>query len=118
MASRQSRCHQQAAPSNSRTLISSSTCQNSQKQLDVIYADFEAITEKVSGCTQCIGKSHTSTYQKHTDCRYRYKLVYCYDDKPSKLVEVFRGENAVNKFVGKMLEEVKYCPAVKEKHLN
>ena len=86
----------------------------------VIYADLEAITEKVSGCTQCIGKSHISTYQKHTDCRYRYryKLLYCYDDKPNKLVEVFRGENAFNKLVGKMQEEVKYCQAVKEKHFN
>ena len=51
---------------------------NYRKQLPapfVIYADFEAITEKVSQ-----KKSHTEQYQKHTACGYGYKVVCCYDD--------------------------------------
>ena len=32
----------------------------------VIYADFEAITEKVQGCTPDNIKSYTNIYQKHT----------------------------------------------------
>ena len=57
----------------------------------VIYADFEAITEKLYGCLKDNGDSYTSAYQKHADCGYGYKLVYCYDDKYRKRVEVFRG---------------------------
>ena len=49
----------------------------------VIYADFEAITEKISGCEPNSVKSHTDKYQQHTSCGYGYKLVCCYDDKYS-----------------------------------
>ena len=44
---------------------------NFHKQLPVpfvIYADFEAITEKIHGCKPNNDKSYTDTYQKHTDC--------------------------------------------------
>lgn len=30
-----------------------------------IYADFEAITEKIPGCQPSTDKSHTEAYQKH-----------------------------------------------------
>ena len=36
----------------------------------VIYADFEAITEKIQGCQQDGNKSYTEAYQSHTDCGY------------------------------------------------
>ena len=70
----------------------------------MIYADFEPITEKVDN-----DNSYTEAYQKHTDCSYGYKGVCCYDDKYRKPVHIYRGENAVYKFMEKMLEEVKYC---------
>ena len=38
----------------------------------VIYADFEAITEKISGCKPNDDKSYTQEYQRHTDCGYGY----------------------------------------------
>ena len=60
---------------------------NFHKQLPVpfvIYADFEALTEKVSGCKPNTEKSFTQEYQKHTDCGYGYKVVCCYDDKYTK----------------------------------
>ena len=82
---------------------------NHHKQLSVpfvIYADFEAITEKVSGCQPSNEKSYTEAYQKHTDCGYGYKVVCCYDDKYSKPVQIYRGENAIHKFMENMLEEV------------
>ena len=49
----------------------------------VIYADFEAITEKIHGCQQNNESSYTEAYQRHTDCGYGYKVVCCYDDKIS-----------------------------------
>ena len=76
---------------------------NYQKELAapfVIYADFEAITEKVHGCQPNNNKSYTESYQKHKDCGYSYKVV-CRYDKYSKPVQICRGENAVHKFMEK-----------------
>ena len=94
---------------------------NFQKQQAVpfvIYADFEAITEKVDSCQPSDKKSYTEAHQKHTDCGYGYKVVCCYDDKYSKPVQVFRGENAVYKFMENMLEEVDWCKQTMEEQFN
>ena len=94
---------------------------NHHKQLPVpfvIYADFEAITEKVQGCKPDNDKSYTEVYQKHTDCGYGYKVVCCYDDKYTKPVQIYRGEKAVYKFMEAILGEVKYCKKVMKKHFN
>ena len=48
---------------------------NHQKQLPVpfiIYADFEAITKKVSTCTPPKEKSYTQAYQKHEASGFGY----------------------------------------------
>ena len=90
------------------------TFKNYRKQLPapfVIYADFEAITEKVSQ-----KKSHTEQYQKHTACGYGYKVVCCYDDQFSKPIKIYRGEMAIYKFMNDMLAEVKYCQNVVDNH--
>ena len=84
----------------------------------VIYADFEAITEKISSCQPNNDKSYTEAYQKHTDCGYGYKVVCCYDDKYSKLATTYRGEKAVYKFREAMLGEVKYCKKIMKKEFN
>ena len=101
---------------------------NFHKQLPVpfvIYADFEAITKKVQGCKQSEEmekdkdrRSYTEAYQTHEDCGYGYKVICCYDDKYSKYTSIYRGENAVYKFMEKMLKEVEYCKAVIKKHFN
>ena len=104
---------------------------NHHKQLPVpfvIYADFEALTEKIAdfkaliekiqGCQPDNEKSYTEAYQKHTDCGYGYKVVCCYDDKYSKPVQIHRGENAVHKFMENMLEEVNWCKSKMKKHFN
>ena len=87
---------------------------NFRKQLSapfIIYADFEAITEKVSQ-----KKSHTEQYQKHTACGYGYKVVCCYDDKFSKPIKIYRGEMTIQKFMKDMLDEVEYCQEVVKTH--
>ena len=101
---------------------------NFHKQLPVpfvIYADFEAITKKVQGCEQSEEmeneknkRSYTEAYQTHEDCGYGYKLVCCYRERYSKPIQTYRGENAVYKFMEKMLEEVEYCKAVIKKRFN
>ena len=101
---------------------------NFHKQLPVpfvIYADFEAITKKVQGCEQSKEmkkdkdrKSYTEAYQTHEDCGYGSKVVCCYRERHSKPIQTYRGENAVYKFVEKMLEEVEYCKTVVKKRFN
>ena len=101
---------------------------NFHKQLPVpfvIYADFEAITKKVQGCKQSNDmekekekRSYTEAYRTHEDCGYGYKVVCCHKKKYSKPIQTYRGENAVYKFVEKMLEEVEYCKAVVKKCFN
>ena len=60
-------------------------------------------------------RSYTEVYQTHGDCGY---VVCCYDEKYSKPIQTYQGENTVNKYMEKMLEEVKYCKAVVKKHFN
>ena len=101
---------------------------NFHKQLPVpfvIYANFEAITKKVQGCEQSDEmeneknkRSYMEAYQTYEDCGYGYKVVCCYYDNYSKDICIYRGENAVYKFMEKMLEELKYCKAVIKKHFN
>ena len=95
--------------------------ENTRKEIPVpfvIYADFEAITERVQNCQPDNNKSFTEEYQKHTDCSYAYKLVCCYNDKHSKPFKMYRGENAVNKFMNEMLKEVKYCQKILKKNFS
>ena len=84
----------------------------------VIYTDFEAITEKISGCKPNNDKSYTEAYQKHTDCGFGYKVVCCYDDKYSLPLKIYRGEKAVYTFLEYMLDEVKYCKKIIKKEFN
>ena len=84
----------------------------------MIYADFEAITEKIQGCQPNNDKSYTEAYQRHTDCGHGYKVVCCYDDKYTKSTQIYRGINAVYGFMEKILEEVKYCKNIMKKHFN
>ena len=75
---------------------------NFYKQLPapfVIYADFEAITEKVTWCQPNSTKSYTDKYQKHTGCSYGYKIVCCYNDTYSKPVKIYRGEDSIEKLM-------------------
>ena len=101
---------------------------NFHKQLPVpiiIYADFEVIMKRVQGCKQSDEmerekdmRSYTEAYQTHEDCGCGYKVVCCYDDKYSKSIQTYRGENAAYKFMEKMLEEVEYCKGIIKKRFN
>ena len=61
-------------------------------------------------------RSYTEAYQTYEDCNSAYKVICCYDDKYSKDMCIYRGENAVYKFMEKMLEDD--CKAVIKKHFN
>ena len=84
----------------------------------VIYADFESIIEKISTCQPSDVKSYTDKYQKHTTCSFGYKVVCHYDKKYSKDVVIYRGEDAINKFMKCMFREVKCCQTVIKENFN
>ena len=84
----------------------------------VIYADFEALLQKVERGQLDSNESYTERFQQHVDCGSAYKVVCCYDDKYSKDICIYRGENAVYKFLEQMLEEVEYCKNIVKKEFN
>ena len=104
-------------PTKDNNILKFNNFHKQQQVPFVIYADFEAITEKIHGCQQNNESSYTEAYQRHTDCGYGYKVVCCYDDKYTKPIQLYRGEKAVYKFMENILE-VKYCKKVMKKHFN
>ena len=76
---------------------------NYSKQMPLpfkIYADFECILKKV-GCDiieRNSNISYTSKRQDHVPCSFVDKVI-CIDNKFSKKVILYRGKNAVNKFI-------------------
>ena len=90
----------------------------------VIYADFEAITEKIATCQPSNQKSYTTTYQSHRACGFGYKVVCHYDQSYSKPVEIYRGgkeegkEDVIERFIQKMFEEVRSCQSVMREYFN
>ena len=89
---------------------------NAFKQIQLplkIYSDFECIlTSVVSYESSCWKR-----YQDHTPCSFAYKLV-CVDDKFSKPIALYRGENVAYKFIEVILEEYEYCRKVMKKYFN
>ena len=65
-----------------------------------IYVDFECNLNSV----ESYESSYSKKYQDHIACSFGYKLV-CVDDKFSKPIVVFRGENAAFKFFEAILKE-------------
>ena len=63
------------------------------------------------------GFSFTTKYQNHIPCSFAYKLV-CIDDKYCKDVVLYRGKNAVYKFIQSIFNEHSYCRSIMKKHFN
>ena len=61
--------------------------------------------------------SYLKKYEDHIPCSFAYKFV-CVDDKLSKPIVVFRGQNAAFKFIETIFREREYCKKVINKHFN
>ena len=61
--------------------------------------------------------SCTKKYHDHVPCSYAFKVV-CIDNRFSKPVVVYRGENAAYEFIKAILKEYKYCKNIMKKHFN
>ena len=90
--------------------------ENYFKQLPVpfkIYADFECNLKNV----EIYERPYTKKYHNHIPCTYAYKIV-CIDDRFSKLIVVYRGENAAYEFIKAILKGYKYSKKIMKKHFN
>ena len=56
-------------------------------------------------------------YQDHAPCSFAYKVV-CVDDRLTKQIVVYRGENANYEFIKAILKKYKYCTNMMNKHFN
>ena len=77
----------------------------------VIYADFEAVSEKIDSATPNPEKSFTEKYQKHTPSGFCY---YVKKDGVENYAEpvVYRGEDCVEKLCAMIEDEVKEIGAI------
>ena len=70
-----------------------------------IYLDFECNLEKIYTNEKGNDTLYTKKYQDHIACSFAYKVV-CVDDNFNKPVVLYRGENAVCKFMKQFLKSV------------
>ena len=90
--------------------------ENYSQQLPVpfkTYADFECNLQD----TEIYDGLCTKKYHDHVPCSYAYKIV-CIDDRFSKPIVVYRGENVAYEFIKAILKEYKYCKKIMKKHFN
>ena len=81
-----------------------------------IYVDFESVLKGVRD-SQRNNTSYTKKYQRHIPCSFAYKVA-CVDDKFSKPVVLYRGKNAINRFIEAILEKYDYCKKVIKRYFN
>ena len=81
-----------------------------------IYVDFESVLKGVRD-SQRNNTSYTKKYQRHIPCSFAYKVA-CIDDKFSKPVVLYRGKNAINRFIEAILEKYDYCKKVIKRYFN
>ena len=82
-----------------------------------IYADFECLLKTVDSAFNNDCFSYTSKYQDHIPCSFAYKLV-CINDKHSKIVVLYRGKDAVLKFIQSIFNEYSYYRNITKNHFN
>ena len=81
--------------------------ENYFKQIPIpfkIYADFDCNLRGV----ECYEGSYTKKYQDDIPCSFAHKFVSV-DDRFTKPIAVYRGENAAYEFIKEILKEHKYC---------
>ena len=89
-------------PTKDNSILKFNNYHKQQPTPFVIYADIEALLQKVERGQPDSNESYTERFQWHVDCGSAYKVVCCYDDKYSKDICIYRGENAVYKFLEQM----------------
>ena len=83
-----------------------------------IYADFECILKPTSSIDDSYeNTSFTKKYQSHIPCSFAYKAIFV-DNKFSKDIVIYKGKDAVHRFIEKILEEDDYCSKIMRQYFN
>ena len=72
----------------------------------LIYADFESVLKGIKSNDKN-NASYTKKYQDHIPCSFADKVV-CIEDRFSKPVILYRGKNAVYRFIEAIPKEMNY----------
>ena len=83
----------------------------------MIYADSESNLIPEDNRKQNANESYSNKYQRHDACSYGCKLL-CADDKFSKSLKSYLGEDTIYNFISSIIKESKYCSDVMDKHFN
>ena len=87
------------------------------KQIPVPFkfcADFECNLRGVEN----YGGSYTKKYQDHIPCSFAYKDSESVNDRYTKPIVIYRGENAAYEFIKVILKQYEYCRKLMKKHFN
>ena len=89
----------------------------SEKVPFLVYADFERCIKPMQSCDPDDEKSYTKQYQKHEPSSFCY-YIKCFDDEvyEPKLV-TYTGEDAAQKFVEMLEEDIKIVTYIPEKKM-
>ena len=80
----------------------------------------EAILAKQYGCkmNDMNNRSYTQAYQKYLECRSSYIVLCSFNDMYSEPIQIYRGPDAVYKFMENLLKEVDWCKNIVNKSFN
>ena len=83
----------------------------------IVYADFESFIKPIQSCDPDDKESYTKQYQKHEPSSFCY-YIKCFDDGvyEAKLVS-YTGEDAAQKFVEMLEEDIKIITNIPEKKM-
>ena len=84
----------------------------------VVYADFEALNVPIQEEKQEEKNKSTEKLTSHKICSYSYKLVCRVNDRFSKTIKIYRGENVAKHFIEAMLKEEIYCNKIINENFN
>ena len=83
----------------------------------IVYADFECYIKLIQSCDPDDKESYTDQYQKHEPSSFCYYIV-CFDDKVYKpKIVSYTGEDAAQKFVEMLEEDIKIIANIPEKKM-
>ena len=99
------------------TMLKYKNYHRSEKVPFIVYADFECYIKPLQSCDPNPESSYTKQYQKHEPSSFCY-YIKCFDDEvyEPKLVR-YTGEDAAQKFVDMLEEDIKRITNIPEKKM-
>ena len=83
----------------------------------IIYADFESLIKSIQSSNPNPESSYTNKYQKHEPISFSY-YIKCFDDNVFKpVLRSYTGEDAAQKFVKMLEEDIKIIANISEKKM-